>query len=289
MSTYLLKPRLWGVSFVLFVFFGQISANGREIDFNFQIRPLLSDRCFSCHGPDVNKRMLNLRLDTAEGAFGDLLSGEGKAIVPGKPEESILVSRIRSHNDAYRMPPVDSNYSLSPDEIDLIVEWIKQGAVYKPHWSLIPLSSAKFPQDVALNVDFFIKQKLRQNQLAFSKRADKELLLRRLSFDLTGLPPTLEELDAFLKDDSPQAYEGAVDRLLASPHYGERMAVDWLDAARYADTYGYQADNYRPAWRWRDWVIEAYNTNMPFDQFIEWQLAGDLEPNSSREQIIATG
>ncbi|MDP8246097.1 MAG: DUF1553 domain-containing protein [Candidatus Hinthialibacter antarcticus] len=274
---------------VVFVSLGLLPANGQAVDFNFQIRPLLSDRCFTCHGPDENKRVLNLRLDTPEGVFGELLTGEGKAIAPGNPEESVLVNRIRSHEDSYRMPPTDSNLSLTQDEIDLIVAWVEQGAEYKPHWSLIPLGPAGLPQDIALDIDFFIERKLAQNQLAFSEEADNELLLRRLAFDLTGLPPTIEELDAFLDDEAQNAYERAVDRLLASPHYGERMAVDWLDAARYADTYGYQADNFRPAWRWRDWVIEAFNQNMPFDQFIEWQLAGDLEPNPSREQIIATG
>ncbi len=289
MFTFSRKKCLRGVLIFIFVSIGLLSANGQAVDFNFQIRPLLSDRCFTCHGPDENKRVLNLRLDTPEGVFGELLTGEGKAIIPGQSEESVLVSRIRSHKDSYRMPPTDSNLSLTQDEIDLIVAWVEQGAEYKPHWSLIPLDPASLPQDVALNIDFFIERKLAQNQMAFSEEADKELLLRRLAFDLTGLPPAIDEMDAFLCDDSTDAYERAVDRLLASPHYGERMAMDWLDAARYADTYGYQADNYRPAWRWRDWVVRAFNENMPYDQFIKWQMAGDLLPNPSREQLIATG
>lgn len=258
------------------------------VDFNSQIRPLLSDRCFVCHGPDENRRVLNLRLDMAESAYAELLTGEGRAIVPGKPDESILVSRIQSSDDYYRMPPSDSNLTLSQDEIDLIVKWIEQGAEYKKHWSLIALDDSSLPAD-ANGVDYFIERKLKQENLSFSQEADKETLLRRLSFDLTGLPPSLEEIDAVISDESPGAYEAAVKRLLSSPHYGERMANEWLDAARYADTYGYQADNYRPAWRWRDWVIGAYNQNMPFDEFIESQLAGDLKPNPSREQIIATG
>ncbi len=261
-----------------------------EVSFNFHIKPILSDRCFKCHGPDEGNRMVNLRLDQAESAYGPLLLGDGAAIVPHKPNESVLLQRVLAENPSRRMPPKESKLDLNAREKALLYRWIQQGGEYQPHWSLIPISKSldlsAWPSDAG--IDYFIENKLKQKGFSFNKQAKKEILLRRLAFDLTGLPPTLDEIDAFLQDDSPNAYEKVVDRLLASPHYGERMAVEWLDLARYADTYGYQADNARPMWRWRDWVIEAYNKNMPYDKFLHWQLAGDLMPDPSKKQILAT-
>ncbi len=261
------------------------------VDFNFHIKPILSDRCFKCHGPDENQRMVNLRLDQEESAYGPLFLGEGAAIVPGQPEDSILLHRVLSSDTDRMMPPAGSGLELNAREKGLLLKWIKQGGEYKPHWSLIPpaeaLANHRLPADV--NLDYFIERKLEERGLSFSPEADQEILLRRVTFDLTGLPPSLEEIDEFVHDSSPDALEKVLDRLLRSPHYGERMAANWLDLARYADTYGYQADYYRPMWRWRDWVIQAFNEHKPYDEFVTWQLAGDLLPEPSIEQILATG
>ncbi|MBI1388160.1 MAG: DUF1553 domain-containing protein [bacterium] len=261
-------------------------------DFNFDVKPILADRCFKCHGPDINHRMVNLRLDTAEGAYGPLLIGEGSAVVPGKPQESEMLRRVLSYDKERVMPPAGSDLTLSAREKAILYRWVEQGGAYKRHWAFIPpeeaLAEANTAPEASRSIDAFVQRELQEHRLSFSPEADKETLIRRVTFDLTGLPPTLEEIDAFLADESQDAYEHVVDRLLASPRYGERMAMNWLDVARYADTYGYQADNYRPMWRWRDWVIGAYNRNMPYDRFVEWQLAGDLEPNASQEQILAT-
>lgn len=280
---------------ILFTGGSNLSAQNEDlptvIDYNQHIKPLLSDRCFICHGPDANKRQAGLRLDQSESAYAKLPSGN-LAIVPGDTNQSSIVKRIHADNSGALMPPPESNLSLNENEKALIKKWIEQGAEYKPHWSLIPLQQTKAAEVLKVedvNTDTFIEQKLHHEGLSLSPQTDKETLLRRVSFDLTGLPPTMEEIDAFIQDDSSNAYEKVVDRLLASPQYGERMALEWLDVARYADTYGYQADNYRPTWRYRDWVIEAYNQNMPFDQFITDQLAGDLLPNPTTDQLIATG
>lgn len=261
---------------------------GQTVDFNRDIRPILADRCFHCHGPDPSHRKADLRLDTEEGAF---LS----AIVPGKPDESPLLARITATDPNDVMPPPDAlKKAVTPEEAAKIRQWIADGAPWAEHWSFAapekPAPSAVANADWPLSdIDRFILARIEAEGLAPSPEADKTTLLRRVSFDLTGLPPTVAELDAFLADDSPEAYEKAVDRLLASPHYGERMAMDWLDGARYADTNGYQNDFQRYMWPWRDWVIEAYNANMPFDQFTIEQLAGDLLPNASQSQIVATG
>lgn len=269
----------------------QVSLPG-QVDFNYHVKPILSDKCFACHGPDDNKRQAGLRLDSAEGAYAALESG-ATAIVPGKVRKSALYHRILSRDPETQMPPPEANLALTEYEKAVLVRWIDQGAVYKLHWSYLPPQQREPPrvehEDVLKNpIDNFVLAKLEKRGLTFSPEADKTTLIRRLSFDLTGLPPTPEAVAAFLADDSANAYEHLVDRLLASPHYGERMAVDWLDIARYADSHGYHADGYRRMWPWRDWVIQAFNKNLPFDQFITWQLAGDLLPGAMQEQVLAT-
>ncbi|HJT79286.1 MAG TPA: DUF1553 domain-containing protein, partial [Gemmataceae bacterium] len=250
-------------------------------------RPILADRCFLCHGHDEKARKAKLRLDVAEVAYAR------HAIVPGKPEESLVIERITAEGGR-RMPPPKSHLSLSKDEIDLIRRWIAQGAEYKPHWAFIPLpdavpvppvADAKWP---ANPIDHFVLARLEREGLRPSPPASKEDWIRRASFDLTGLPPAPADVDIFLADTSPKAYEHAADRLLASPHFGERMAMDWLDVARYADSFGYQADGDSNVWPWRDWVIRAFNQDLPYDQFLTWQLAGDLLPHATRDQRLAT-
>jgi hypothetical protein len=255
------------------------------VDFNFHIKPILSDRCFNCHGPDVENRQGGFRLDLRESAVGEADSGM-QPIVPGDAEASEILARITAEDPSMRMPPEESKLSVSEEEIALIRKWIEQGAEWKEHWSFLPLHVAK-PQ-ANNTIDLLVQADLKARGLKPVPAATREQLIRRVTYDLTGLPPTLEEVDAFVADQSPDAYEKLVDRLLASPRYGERMAVDWLDVARYADTYGYQADKYRAMWSWRDWVVKAFNENLPFDDFITWQLAGDLLPNATDEQILAT-
>ncbi len=266
-----------------------------KIDFNYHIKPILSDRCFACHGPDVNKREAGLRLDVEESALAALKDDPGKfAIVPNHPNKSELYHRIGSSDPDIQMPPPESNLSLSEQEVALLTRWIEQGAAYKPHWSFIRPELPELPlvtqQDWVQNpIDQFVLARLENENLTPSAEAGKARLLRRVTFDLTGLPPTLEEIDTFLADTAANAYEKVVDRLLASSHYGERMAMDWLDVARYADSHGYHADGYRMMWPWRDWVIKAFNENLPFDQFVTWQMAGDLLPDATQEQVLATG
>lgn len=278
---------------LLSVWVPAFGSEGEAVDFNRDILPLLSDNCFKCHGPDEEHREADLRLDTQAGAFGDL--GDGYfAIVPGNPDESEVVWRINADDEEDLMPPKDSNLSLSPEEKERISRWITEGAEWKNHWSFEPVVQPELPEVVDTEwsrngIDRFVLARLEEEGLAPSPEADKETLIRRLSFDLTGLPPTPEEVDQFLEDTSPNAYERLVDRLLASPRFGETMALPWLDAARYADTDGYQNDGPREMWRWRDWVIDAYNQNKPFDEFTIEQLAGDLLPDPSLDQLIATG
>ena len=268
-------------------------AADRTIEFNRDIRPILSDKCFRCHGSDATAKGIPLRLDSEAAATADL--GENKhAIVPGNPESSQLVRRITAEDEALRMPPVYSGLKLTEREIETLRTWIAQGAKWQSHWSFIPpkrhplpaVKNSSWPRNP---VDHFVLDRLEREGLSPALGADRETLLRRVSLDLTGLPPTPAEIDAFLKDTSGSAYERVVDRLLASPRYGERMAARWLDAARYADTNGYQFDGERFMWRWRDWVIEAFNRNQPFNQFTVEQIAGDLLPNATLEQKIATG
>lgn len=262
-----------------------------EVSFNMQIRPILSDRCWACHGPDEAKRKAKLRLDTREGA---LARKDGKAIIqPGDPANSELYRRLVSNDPDEKMPPADSHLEVSSEEIAVINRWIEQGAQWEKHWAYLPPRKISPPavQDSAWvknDIDRFILVRLEKVGIKPAAESAKERLLRRVTFDLTGLPPTPDEMDAFVNDSSPDAYEHVVDRLLASQAYGERMAVDWLDLARYSDTFGYQADRYRAMWPWRDWVIKAFNENIPYDQFATWQLAGDLLPNPTKEQILAT-
>jgi hypothetical protein len=263
------------------------------IDYSRQIRPILSNNCFKCHGPDEKERQAGLRLDLREESLKPSDSG-AFAIVPGKPAQSALVARITSASTEEVMPPANSNKKLTPQEIEVLTQWIEQGADYKLHWSYFkPQRSALPPvQDqswVRTGIDHFILQRLEQVGLKPAPEADRLTLIRRLTLDLTGLPPTLQEIDQFVSDASPDAYGKVVDRLLASQHFGERMAQDWLDLSRYGDTNGYENDSDRAIWKYRDWVIQAFNRNMPFDQFTIEQIAGDLLPDATPEQKTATG
>lgn len=262
-----------------------ISAFAAEVPlYNRDVRPILSDKCFSCHGPDSQKRKAGLRLDIRESAL------EHKAIVPGSVAKSEIIKRMVSHDENEIMPPPESKLEpLRPDEIELIKRWVASGAKYEPHWSLIPVQPVKVPkQGAASPIDNFVREALKKRGLKAQPQASRETLMRRLSFDLTGLPPTPAEISDFVNDKAPNAYEKVVDRLLSSPRYGERMAVDWLDLARYADSYGFQVDREHDVWMWRDWVIKAFNENLSYDKFVTWQLAGDLLPNATDEQILAT-
>lgn len=265
----------------------------KKVSYNFHIRPILADRCFSCHGPDEAARKADLRLDQAESAYARLVSGQ-KAIHKGRLKKSALYHRIYSEDTETVMPPPESNLSLSEYEKALLSEWIKQGANYEPHWAFQAVELPEIPSlsssDLAMNeFDYFILQRLEQEDLTLSAAASKERLIRRLSFDLRGLPPTLDEIDQFVQNDRPEAYEQLVDRFIDSDAYAERMAMDWLDLARYADSQGLHSDGWRSMYPWRDWVIQAFRKRMPYDQFLSWQLAGDLLPNPSRDQLIATG
>lgn len=265
-----------------------------ELDYNLHVKPILSDKCFACHGPDKAKQKAGLRLDFAEFAYANLAENPDKvAIDPGSLESSELFHRILSNEADYVMPTPDSHLKLSAKEKATLIKWIEDGAVYQQHWAFIKPEKADIPEVkneawVKNPIDNFILAKLEDEKLLPSIEADKELLLRRVSLDLTGLPPTLPEIDAFLKDNRPDAYEKQVDRLLASPHYGEKMAVDWLDLARFADSHGYTVDRLRDMSPYRDWVINAFNKNMSYEQFVHQQLAGDLMPKPTRDMIIAT-
>ena len=266
-------------------------ANAEPLDFNLDVRPLLSDRCFKCHGFDKNTRESELRLDVPEGAFAN--RDGGQAIVPGKPEESLVWQRITSTDPDDVMPPPDSHLKLNEKEKQLIRQWIAEGAEYKEHWALIAPERPDVPKPVNATVhnaiDAFIAHRLLRDDLKQSPAADNRTLIRRLSLDLRGLPPTPEEVTTFLNDSSPDAYAKLVDRFLADPSYGERMAWPWLNASRYADSNGYQGDGERTMWPWRDWVVDAFNRNIPWDDLTIWQLAGDLLPNATTEQRLATG
>src|SRR5262245_50486684 len=269
------------------------AARGPTVEYNRDIRPILSNNCFKCHGPDAKQRQAGLRLDSREEALKRAESGR-PAIVPGKVGASNLVRRILSPRDSYVMPPPSSNKKLTDAEKELLQRWIEQGAEYQPHWSLIPPRRPALPKVAEEGwsrnaLDRFILAALESRQWKPAAEADRTTLIRRVTLDLTGLPPTPAEVDAFLADRSPDAYEKVVDRLLASSHYGERMALDWLDLARYADTHGFHLDSGRDMWRWRDWVIDAFNRNMAFDQFTIEQIAGDLLPGATLSQKIASG
>jgi len=263
------------------------------IDFNRDIRPILSDNCFACHGPDEGQRKAKLRLDTRDGAIAKLRGG-GHAIISGKSSDSELLRRILTDDAEERMPPPKTNKKITPAQVALLKRWIDEGAAYSQHWAFVAPKRPALPavknQTWGRNaLDRFILARLEKDGLQPAPEADRATLIRRLALDLTGLPPTLNEIDTFLNDKKPNAYERLVERYLASPHYGERMAVDWLDAARYADTHGYHIDAGRDMTRWREWVIDAFNGDIPFNRFTVEQLAGDLLPNATIEQKIASG
>lgn len=261
------------------------STFSQEIQFNRDIRPILSDKCFLCHGPDEKKRKADLRLDQREGALADL--GGYAAVSPGKPDESELLARVLAHEDSSElMPPPDSKRGqLTTREISLLRRWIAQGAPYQGHWAFEPVAHVTIPESWPDNpIDYFVEKRLKESGITPSGPTDSETLLRRLSLDLTGLLPSLEEQQSF-----PDAgLESTVDRLLASPHFGERWGRHWLDQARYADSHGYSIDGDRQMWPFRDWVIKALNDDLPFDQFTIEQLAGDLLPNRSKAQHVAS-
>ncbi|MBD2701040.1 DUF1553 domain-containing protein [Spirosoma sp. BT702] len=264
-----------------------------KVDYNLHVKPILSDRCFACHGPDKAKQQAGLRLDTPEGAYEALAKSGHTAIVPGNLAKSELANRILSTDPDVMMPTPKSNLTLTADEKAMLLRWVEQGAEYKEHWSLIAPIMPEVPKvkdgkGVVNDIDRFILAKQQEKKLPHTPEADKITLLRRVTLDLTGLPPTPAEVDAFLADTSPNAYENVVNRLLNNPHFGERQAVEWLDVARYADTHGYQDDGLRTVWPYRDWIIRAFNRNLSFDRFITWQLAGDLLPHPNKDQLIAT-
>lgn len=253
-----------------------------QVNFSRDVLPILSDACFHCHGPDEGARKAKLRLDTKDGAYRK--RNGITTIVPGKSGESELIRRILSNDPDEQMPPPTSNRKLTVKQRETLKQWVDSGAVWGRHWAFEPIAK----QPANRTIDSFIRERLAKEGMKPSPSTTRESWLRRVTFDLTGLPPTLAEIDSFLKDTSPQAFERVVDRLLASPRYGERMAADWLDVARFADTHGYQMDRHRPVWPYRDWVIRAFNENKRYDQFVTEQLAGDLLPNATKDQILAT-
>ena len=263
-----------------------------KVDFTNDVRPILSEYCFHCHGPDKSTREADLRLDLSKGAMKDL--GGYSAIVPGKPEDSELVFRLHSDDKDELMPPPETGKRLNDKQKKILEEWIKQGAEYKEHWSFLPISKPNVPANVSKSksshpIDRFLAQKIENEPFQFSQQTDKVTLLRRLYFDLVGMPPTPEEAKSFLQDESNQAYTKLIDRLLADQRFGERMAVHWLDLVRYSDTIGYHSDVFMEVSAYRDYVIDAFNDNMPYDQFVIENLAGDLLPEASKQQKIASG
>lgn len=267
-------------------------AQKATVEFNRDVRPILSDKCFGCHGPDAKTKNIPLRLDLEDQAKADL--GKRFAIVPGQPENSEVIRRITAEQKFKKMPPPSSGHTISAGELATLKQWIAEGAQWQKHWSFLPVAQPQLPETAKRNwarneVDRFILARLEKEGLQPSPEASKEKLLRRLSLDLTGLPPTPEEQAAFLRDTGANAYEKQVERLLSNPAFGERLAARWLENARYADSNGYQFDGERIMWRWRDYVIDSFHKNKRFDQFIVEQVAGDLMPNATREQIIGTG
>jgi hypothetical protein len=296
---------LWSASsLVLFAAVQALPAD-ELIDFNRDIRPILSNRCFTCHGPDESERWGGLRLDMRESAIDQADSGE-RAVVPGVPEQSQLIARITSDDQYMRMPPPETGPALTEEQVRRLSDWIRQGAVYAGHWSYAKPQRPPLPDPAAVladvdpaeserwknwprnEIDHFVLERLVRESLLPSPEADRYALIRRVALDLTGLPPTLEQIDQFVHDDAPDAYERLVDRLLDEPGYGEHWARLWLDLARYADSAGYADDPPRTIWAYRDWVIRALNDNMPFDQFTIEQLAGDLLPEPTEQQLVAT-
>lgn len=283
------------LAFVMFagvVLNGLPAASSQDISFSHDIQPILSENCYQCHGPDENGREADLRLDQRSGLFGE--GSDGPIVAPKNPTESLLLQRILSEDADEIMPPADSNLSLTPEQKNRIRRWIEQGAPWEQLWSLVPPRKSPLPSIRNRNwprnaIDYYIAARLEEKKLRPAEEAKREKLIRRVYLDLTGIPPTWSEVQAFLDDPSPNAYETLVDRLLASPMYGERMAWPWLDAARYADSNGYQGDGERTMWPWRDWVVEAMNDDLPFDEFTRKQIAGDLLPGATDSDRLATG
>ena len=265
------------------------------INFNFDVKPILSDKCYTCHGPDENARKADLRLDLEQGFYGTLEDDINKYIINREnPHESELIKRIYNKNSNEIMPPPESNLTLTNKEKETLKKWIEQGAKWKSHWSyskpILPeIPKTDFSNWCSNEIDFFIANKLESKGLKPSEIEEKEIVIRRLYFDLIGLPPSINDIDDFLTNESNDAYEKIVDKLLSSKSYGERMASIWMDLARYGDSHGYQDDQERIMWPWRDWVIHAYNKNLSYDKFITWQIAGDMLPNATKEQILASG
>ena len=271
-------------------FVGQVMGE-EKLEFNRDIRPILSDACFHFHGPDEKERKGGLRLDLESHAYKAGKSGF-EAIIRGNAKDSEIITRIHlPEDDPEHMPPPESGKSLTEEQKKILATWIDQGAEYQGHWAFISPERPEVPKIKGADhpIDSFLQNRLAEEGLGMQGEASKEVLIRRASLDLTGLPPTLSEMDAFLEDKSSKAYEKVLDRLLASPHYGERMSLEWLDLARYADSNGFQSDGSRDMWLWREWLIKAFNRNLPFDRFTIEQLAGDMLENPSDEQIIATG
>ena len=251
------------------------------MEFNRDVRPILADNCFFCHGPDAGHREADLRLDRREAAL------DSAAFVPGEPGQSAIIERVLADDPDLRMPPPDSHKELTERQQEILKLWIEQGAEYQRHWAYEP------PVKVAIaagqnGIDVLVRRRLAEIGLAPSPEADRRTLIRRLSWDLIGIPPTPEEVAEFENDSSPNAYENLVERLLQNPHYGERMAIEWLDVARFADTIGYHSDNPRNIWPYRDWVIQSFNHNKPFDQFTIEQVAGDLLPDANQESRVGS-
>lgn len=299
-NTKILKASLAGLGILLSVWLPGswplaqgTTITGDEITFNRDIRPILSEYCFTCHGPDGDSREAGLRLDLSDAARQELDSG-AFAIIPGDPQNSELINRVRSVHPGERMPPPESLKQLSRQQIETLEKWIADGAHYQQHWSFVPLQRPDPPANDEIDwgeneIDRFVLDQLKKRGLSPSPAAAKETLIRRLAFDLTGLPPTIEAIDRFIHDQRPDAYRRLVDAYLDSPEYAEHLARFWLDLARYADSNGYQYDTERQQWVWRDWVIDAFQRNVPFDQFTIEQLAGDLLPNATAQQRLATG
>ena len=287
-------PTLFSSSLACWLALGTLDGHAAEparppVDFGRDVLPILSDKCFQCHGPDAGTRKADLRLDLEVG----LLRATDPLVVPGRSAESELIARIISDDDLERMPPPESNLTLTPDQVELIRRWVDGGAGWAKHWAFVPPTRPEPPRIAgdawSINpIDRFVLTRLGQAGLKPSPEADRATSLRRVTLDLTGLPPTVDALDAFEADHDPGAFERVVDRLLATPQHAERLATDWLDLARYADTHGYQADRTVNVWPWRDWVVRAFERNQPFDEFVTWQLAGDLLPNANVEQKLAT-
>ena len=266
-----------------------------EVNFNFDVKPILSDKCYTCHGPDDKARKANLRLDIESGFYKSLEDNPNHYVInKNSPEKSEILNRINSENASYVMPPPESNLKLSNKEKEVLKKWVDQGGNWEPHWAYTKPKLPNIPEIDLENwasneIDYFIAKKLNSVGMTPSEKEEKEILIRRAYFDLIGLPPTIQEIDEFVSDNGSNAYEKVIDKLLESKSYGERMAAIWMDLSRYGDSHGYQDDQERIMWPWRDWVIHAYNTNMTYDKFITWQMAGDMLPNATKEQIIASG